>query len=498
MKKIILLFSFVILTFSFYSDSYSNNLKISNYTVSGQLTSAQTLYLKIENISWDNSWRNDIPGPGFSVPNNYDAVWIFAKFRKRGTSDWLPMKFSPQVSDHIIPLNSEIKTYQDSMGVMLYRKSNGTGTFSAINTLLKWRYAGYLSNTDTIDVKLFGIEMVYVPQGSFYVGDYTPSNVTGQFVSNDNVSPYQITSENSITLGGNGVNNLKSRNNQGMSTADDFTDAQTQTLPQTFPKGYNDFFAMKYEVSMDAYVDFLNCLSETQANSRYPASAFGFERFNIEKVGNTYRTPSPDRAVNMMAWSDCAAYLDWTGLRPFTELEYEKMCRGPLTVVSNEYAWGNTNVVQIVNYSGVDSLGTVLPLPDSANCQYNLVDGGMSQFIQGPVRVGIFATANSNRTKAGASYYGIMELSGNTWERPVTVGNSTGRQFINIHGNGLLTANGDADVQTWPGVNSVGSGFRGGNWFRGTLRLRVADRFYANTPLDNRTSHRGIRGVRAN
>jgi len=283
-----------------------------------------------------------------------------------------------------------------------------------------------------------------------------------------------------------------------MSTPDDFTDSQTQILPLSFPKGYNDFFAMKYELTMDAYSDFLNCISESQANNRYPSGSFGFERFNIEKIGNTYRTSSPDRAVNMMSWADCAAYLDWTGLRPFTELEFEKMCRGPLPVISNEYAWGNINLIQLVNLQGVDSLGNVSALPDSSNCQYNLIDGGANQLIKGPARSGIFANVNSNRTKSGASYYGIMELSGNVWERPVTVGNVTGRQFLNIHGNGLLNDNGDADVSTWPGVSSTGSGFRGGNWFRGTFRLRVADRFYANTPIDNRTSHRGIRGVRGN
>ena len=29
-----------------------------------------------------------------------------------------------------------------------------------------------------------------------------------------------------------------------------------------------------------------------------------------------------------ISWSDMSAYLDWSGLRPMTELEYEKACRG--------------------------------------------------------------------------------------------------------------------------------------------------------------------------
>ena len=37
--------------------------------------------------------------------------------------------------------------------------------------------------------------------------------------------------------------------------------------------------------------------------------------------------------------------------------------------------------------------------------------------IDGPLRVGIFAanSLNTGRITAGASYYGIMELSGNLW-----------------------------------------------------------------------------------
>jgi hypothetical protein len=30
-----------------------------------------------------------------------------------------------------------------------------------------------------------------------------------------------------------------------------------------------------------------------------------------------------------MCWADCATYADWAGLRPMTELEYEKSLRGP-------------------------------------------------------------------------------------------------------------------------------------------------------------------------
>jgi hypothetical protein len=84
------------------------------------------------------------------------------------------------------------------------------------------------------------------------------------------------------------------------------------------------------------------------------------------------------------------------------------------------------------------------------------------------VRAGAFATAGASRVSSGATYWGIMEMTGNVWERTVDVGNTQGRLFDGKHGNGLLTANGYANVNTWPGAvsgvvtGSQGSGVRGG------------------------------------
>jgi hypothetical protein len=49
-------------------------------------------------------------------------------------------------------------------------------------------------------------------------------------------------------------------------------------------------------------------------------------------------------------------------------------------------------------------------------------------------RAGAFATPESDRVAAGASYWGIMDLSGNLAERVVTVGNVAGRRFAGTHG----------------------------------------------------------------
>jgi len=115
------------------------------------------------------------------------------------------------------------------------------------------------------------------------------------------------------------------------------------------------------------------------------------------------------------------------------------------------------------------------------------------------VRVGIFAAngSNSGRVTAGASYYGIMELGGNLFERPVTIGNVEGRAYTGLHGNGALAADGNPDATAWPApTTSLGAGFRGGAWGNSATFLQVSDRgAFASTP-SARTLNFGGRGAR--
>jgi hypothetical protein len=90
-----------------------------------------------------------------------------------------------------------------------------------------------------------------------------------------------------------------------------------------------------------------------------------------------------------------------------------------------------------------------------------------------------------------------MEMSGNLYERPVTVGNPTGRLFTGTHGDGLLTLAGNADVSGWPGTNGVGAGFRGGDWYNGETSLQVSGRNNAAYTYVNRYYIFGGRGVRS-
>jgi formylglycine-generating enzyme required for sulfatase activity len=186
-----------------------------------------------------------------------------------------------------------------------------------------------------------------------------------------------------------------------------------------------------------------------------------------------------------------------------TELEFEKACRGNQAVVTDEFAWGNTTITAATTISGTED-GTETITNSGANCCYNWIsftggDGG-----EGPLRCGIFAKAGTTRQEAGASYYGIMELSGNLWERCVTVadqdhnGITTNAGLFNgSHGDGTLDGSGNADASTWPGTNAVGAGFRGGYWYADAAYVRVSDRISAGYTLAGRHSTYGFRVVRS-
>jgi hypothetical protein len=152
-----------------------------------------------------------------------------------------------------------------------------------------------------------------------------------------------------------------------------------------------------------------------------------------------------------------------------------------------EFAWGTTVAVSatgILN-SGLANEG---PVNATANCVY-----GTSL---GPLRVGSFATGSSTRQQSGATYYGIIEMSGGLWEQPITIGNTEGRAFTGAHGNGIISASGAADVATWPATTGLGSGNRGGCYVHTQMEMQVSQRAEAMSNNSIRLSYRGGRGVR--
>jgi formylglycine-generating enzyme required for sulfatase activity len=312
---------------------------------------------------------------------------------------------------------------------MLRRTSNGFGTVSGTVTLRVTN----LPATGNYDVRVIAIEMVFIPQGAFYAGDAT-SLYFIRTSSTDN-SPIHITSEAALpTISSSGAGNY--------------------SLTANFRKGYAAFYIMKYEISQGQYTDFLNTIGQLQASNRFP-NAYGFNRNTVgyNALTTDYFTDRPDRAMNFLSWSDVVAYLDWAALRPLTELEYEKACRGPLPPVPNEFAWGTTSFTPGVTLSGPEN-GTETFTDPGANMRripqpITGGDGGV-----GPARVGIFATSSTNtRAAAGASYWGVLNLSDNVGEYYYNyyAGQSTRSPGNGIPwGDGNLThPGGDANTPNW-------------------------------------------------
>lgn len=423
--------------------------------------------------------------------------------------------------NHTAPAGSTISVPSGGIGAFIHRSSAGTGTFNLTDVQLRWDYGvNGIPDDAMIQVQVFAIEMVYVPQGSFSVG--SGGNGFAEFYTHTSNVPFVISSEGQITVG-------TSNGNLYYPNLNTITGGDRQgPIPAAFPKGFNAFYCMKYEISQGQYRDFLNCLTFRQqqvrtANSN-TGSAGSAALSNSSRNGIDLQTPGDlasltpavyacnldidanyNEAVdgewiacNFLNWMDGCAFADWSGLRPMTELEFEKACRGFQVPVPDEYAWGNTSITAA---TGISNSGATNETYSNAGANCAHLNG-----IGGPLRVGAFATGTTTRTQSGASYWGIMELSGNVQERAVTVGHSLGRSFTGIHGNGTLSSNGHANVSAWPDPNAnsevtggTGSGLRAGAAeLNSAPRTEVSDRDQANDPTasGNRHGARGFRAVR--
>lgn len=528
MKKLITFLLAVALT----SMVSANNITVTNILLTGQNTTSDYTMVQFD-LSWENSWRTS------SAPNNWDAAWVFVKYRvtDENGGDGLWHHASLNNVGHTAPSGSTIDiglltpatdfnaTTNPCLGTFIYRSANGTGTNAFTGAQLRWNYgvnystAGstLIGDDDIIDIQVFAIEMVYVPQGTFALGS-GGSESDHFFKYPTSTNPYSVSTEAAISVG-NTADNLYYSTYLGY-----------VPIPLAFPKGYAAFYCMKYEISQQGYVDFLNTLSYTQQATRTEVSnppnsvagSWAFNGGNAFRNGIAIQTPGVSSATpavyacNLVAdgnysqsddgqwiacgglyWIDVAAYLDWSGLRPMTELEFEKSCRGTESAVANEYAWGTTGIAssfyEVINSGATDEVITTNYSTTLGNAQYSFTNPFHPSAV--PARVGIFAdnSNNTGRVTAGATYYGIMEMSGNLVELCVTVSNAAGRSFTGNHGNGLLDATGNPDPTMWPGT----CGGRGGNTLDMSNSIRVSDRAFAAASYStNRSSNVGGRGVR--
>ncbi len=482
----------------------ANNIRVDGKTrVTGFV--GDTAVIEV-NLLWDNSWRDDF---------NWDAAWVFFKFKKRGLENpWQHAYLSS--SGHVLTpgVGNEGGGYAYMVGanggkvngLYVMRNSISEGNVS-VRLQAKWPLTGTgLTKSDFGDalngiyVAVHAIEMVYIPYGAYYLGDASSYK---SFTIGDTAAVV-IDSENALTLA------AKNR-------------MPNVSLTASYPKGYAGFYIMKYETSQEQYVEFLNSLTLEQQKARVANNNFSTMKRSDYVFGDLH-APScrngiafveqkqPDAPVvfgnnlnpgndffstddgqtlacNYMSVEDMTAYCSWSGLRPMSELEYEKACRRfyPQLPDKGEYAWNTNNGVN--RLSGLYELSYQGDQREQAVSYMKNVNSGTTNSINGPVRCGLFATSATNQTQAGATYWGVMEMSGNLKELCANV------NYTTLNGGSCGT--GVYNANLWDKTANK-YGVRGGGFSSADSSLRTSDRTEVMnyfTAITQRDSTVGFRGV---
>lgn len=350
-------------------------------------------------LNWGYSWRDNI---------NWDAAWVFAKYK--GTDGvWRHAKLN-NTGFSINPPKT-IEVTDDRLGAFIYSAYQGQGTSAALGTQLQWNY-GFdgLTSVTGLEVRVFAVEMVYVPQGAFNVAKrFNGGNLFTAPGDNFPVVNTRLTPSLTYNDGTSAIIRIKGdagvdSNNDGMVDRPDY------------PTGYRPFYCYKYELTEQQYADFLNCLTPSQR------AAMGVAGLGITLSNGEYFSSTPNRACGNMTPQRMLAYADWSGMRPMTILEMNKACYGPLQPAQNQTNYFASGTSNSGYYANNDN--TLGPLRD----------------------VGSYDSGTTTRSQSGSSYYGIDDLTGNAREHVVSL------NFLNFNstnGDGLLDASGNANVNGW-------------------------------------------------
>ncbi|MDP8263997.1 MAG: SUMF1/EgtB/PvdO family nonheme iron enzyme [Candidatus Aceula lacicola] len=542
MKRYYLLVIFILSLICLPSSALASGIAITGFGPSKLDTTNKTVEFKATML-WQNSWRND---------TSYDALWCFLKVQgddgtertlKMAHSGINPPGFGPALDAEMV-LDFDVIVPEDKVGFFVIPGSSGViddGTSNVTNLAFLWDYSSDAIAYEKIEAvsenlvfKLYAIEMTYVPEGAFTFGGGYGSGTQRpaqayfkSYRSSATINTLSYAGGCQVTNGDSFVIGDPLAEITTLSYCTSNTNPSTQdyyTLGASYPKGYKAFYLMKYEISQGQYRDFLNSIGSVgtvHCGAGATTGAYCYSALTTTAVSRQYLKHSSAGtwgcdadsdgilnesndgewvAMNNLAWRDLAAYLDWAGLRPTTEMEFEKAARGthvfPVTSYT-DFAWGNST--SMLPFTSVLSSGT-------ANEKGNQGNAVFSKSY--PLRSGSFL--GGSREESGAGMYGNYDLSGNVAEMVVTAKNPSaffsGTNFAGSHGDGVLSS-GNATNTDWPGygpktgeVTSASSdrtGFRGGSYLENYNYLCVSDRsqIYSSTSL--RLSTHGGRGARS-
>ena len=250
------------------SDTLSE-VRVENVSLQMPQLSAQPARIVFD-IEWPSSFRDEL---------NRDALWLFVKFREPAQSYRHARLVTEPTGHRVADNNGVLATLQpsdDGLGVFLYRAEEGFGAIDWDGVSLSWDLSvDGVARESTIDLEIIALQMVYVPEGPYLLGDGTTVDalLAAQFESGTSGRPHEVTGETEIVLGGGsagsiGNNNRRTASDTPQQFRDDFSTGDARTLPASFPKGYAGFYVMKNELTQGDYARFLNLLDASQQVAR--------------------------------------------------------------------------------------------------------------------------------------------------------------------------------------------------------------------------------------
>lgn len=198
-------------------------------------------------ISWNDSWRASWEESDTRYAS-WDAAWVFVKYREKDAANWSHASLSSKDADHSAPSGAEMDvglTGTRGLGVFLYRAADGSGEWACKGVKLRWLHADdEVADPTKVELSVHALEMVYVPQGAFYVGTNGQpggSFTDGAWEKGDAIIPFKISSEAELKIapepgclyGDGGIGAAHQIGSPGKLTAE-------------FPKGYGAIYCMKF------------------------------------------------------------------------------------------------------------------------------------------------------------------------------------------------------------------------------------------------------------
>ncbi|MDO8803790.1 MAG: SUMF1/EgtB/PvdO family nonheme iron enzyme [Elusimicrobiota bacterium] len=399
---------------------------------------------------------------GFSIAENNVSTGGSPGGGAYNTADWIFVKFSTAagadgtwnhatLTGGVVGAGAALTAASDNKGVFVNHAANSD--YWTAGATVTWNFgADGVLFSNTAVVKVFAVSMVKVPSGSFV---YNAGNI-----------------------GGTGYNNIAGPKTVGSNAGADLPSGAAAG----WPNGYNGFYIGRYEITQGQYADFLNTAPSASAAALYEATVnYGHNMTSVGIYPNKYTAVGRYAAKNYLSVADAWSYMSWAGLRPPTEMEWEKAGRDISDTITDArtYPWGDA-APDAITYAPPNEGGTHI------RKYMNYYVAGMSQKV---LDVGRYMSGDVSRTAAetGASPWGIADLAGNVLELIL----NSAYTSVPLNGTGTV-----AWPVGWPTPGGAGYGLRGGSWGSGATNARVSGRGYAGWTFTGRDVSVGARVAR--